>query len=433
MADLRGEGTLIEPSQAIVTWSSALEGAAGSPSQERARVVPGVDIDEEPEFRYRGLRWRPLPDDSEDNEVIEVETEGSKAAREKQEAETAQWQSWQSHLLKQKLYLEKVRQEERKVAFPQQPESQLARADAELAERIRAARVATYCGQGIPAQLPWVTPVRGLGLVLDLFGGFSGTAIALAALGVRFIVVHIEHDEQAARAAKRNFPQAVHVSSVETFKAACLRPVLQKRKFSFILVGGGAPCQGNCPLNSHRKGLLDPRTRAAEYIPQIAADVKKLPEARDLTVLKFLENVASAPRDVVQWYKEIMHCDEPLLIDGAKFGWVSRKRLWFGSDENGQSPVRDSLRLPEGVSLAKRRRKPQYLEAHWTGKPVPPRVAFKGGFGPTFDPAAVVRDGGDGALYTFTREFRHPGDKGDQASPAAIQAFWLDNCRLLQM
>ena len=89
MADLRGEGTLIEPSQAIVTWSSALEGAAGSSSQECARVVPGVDIDEEPEFRYRGLRWRPLPDDSEDNEVIEVETEGSKAVREKQEAEAA--------------------------------------------------------------------------------------------------------------------------------------------------------------------------------------------------------------------------------------------------------------------------------------------------------------------------------------------------------
>ena len=86
-----------------------------------------------------------------------------------------------------------------------------------------------------------------------------------------------------------NMGPSVHVQPVETFNAACLRPVLQKRKFSFILVGGGAPCQGNCPLNSHRKGLLDPRTRAAEYIPQIAADVKKLPEARDLTVLKFLK------------------------------------------------------------------------------------------------------------------------------------------------
>ena len=85
-----------------------------------------------------------------------------------------------------------------------------------------------------------------------------------------------------------------------------------------------------------------------------------------------------------------MHCDEPLLIDGAKFGWVSRKRLWFGSDENGQSAVRNSAILPEGVSLAKAKRL-QCMEAHWAGKPVPPRVAFKGGFCPAFDPAAVVR------------------------------------------
>ena len=91
--------------------------------------------------------------------------------------------------------------------------------------------MATCGGQGIPVQLPWVTPVLGLGSVLDLFGGFSGTAVALAAIGVRFIVVHIEHDKQATRAAKRSFPQAVHVSSVTTFNAACLRPVLQKRKF----------------------------------------------------------------------------------------------------------------------------------------------------------------------------------------------------------
>ena len=96
-----------------------------------------------------------------------------------------------------------------------------------------------------------------------------------------------------------------------------------------------------------------------------------------------------------------MHCDEPLLIDGAKFGWVSRKRLWFGSDENGQSAVRNSAILPEGVSLAKAKRL-QCMEAHWAGKPVPPRVAFKGGFCPAFDPAAVVRTDGQRIVHTHT-------------------------------
>ena len=128
------------------------------------------------------------------------------------------------------------------VVFPQQPESPLAKADAELAERIRAARVATYCGQGIPVQLPWVTPVRGRGLVLDLFGGSSGTSIALAALGVRFIVVHIEHDERAAQAAKRNFPQTMRVSSVD------IQGGVHRNNMSCCSLGIGTTCPCNASV-----------------------------------------------------------------------------------------------------------------------------------------------------------------------------------------
>ena len=98
-------------------------------------------------------------------------------------------------VLKRRLYWGRIRLEERRVVSPHQPEAPLAKADVALVERSRAVRVATYGGQGIPVQLPWVTPVLGLGSVLDLFGDFSETAIALTVLGVCLMVVHIEYGE----------------------------------------------------------------------------------------------------------------------------------------------------------------------------------------------------------------------------------------------
>ena len=79
-------------------------------------------------------------------------------------------------------------------------------------------------------------------------------------------------------AARRNFLHAVQVRLVEEFSAEALRPVLQKRDVAAILVGGGAPCQGNTSLNRGRRGLQDMRTQAAIRIPLLAEAIAKLPE-----------------------------------------------------------------------------------------------------------------------------------------------------------
>ena len=82
-----------------------------------------------------------------------------------------------------------------------------------LASRLAAAKCATYTGLGAAAQLPWRVP-SGSVLVLDMFGGFGGTILALSALGFRFVVVHMESDKRAATAAAGVFPQIVHVPDV---------------------------------------------------------------------------------------------------------------------------------------------------------------------------------------------------------------------------
>ena len=127
-----------------------------------------------------------------------------------------------------------------------------------------------------------------------------------------------------------------------------------------------------------------------------------------------------------------MGCD-PVLIDAARFGWVCRRRLWWGkvitADDNNSITVAKGLQMPPGVTLHSRRKHPQCLEVHWEGKPVPPAITFKAGYNPAFSPTEVVENGGVGAMHTFTRQFLHPGDNGDNVSTAAMEAFWIDGAR----
>ena len=83
--------------------------------------------------------------------------------------------------------------------------------------------------------------------MIDMFSGFAGTLIALSALGVRFVGICVERDYQARLAALQNFPNAVHLERAQDLSSHHLRPVLEKREFAAILVGGGAPCQGIAP------------------------------------------------------------------------------------------------------------------------------------------------------------------------------------------
>ena len=131
---------------------------------------------------------------------------------------------------------------------------------------------------------------------------------------------------------------------------------------------------------------------------------------------------------MIKFYSDIMG-SEPLMTDAGRFGIVSRKRLWWGSDQFGRNMWDlDELLLPENVGLHRRTKHPKCMEITWSGKPVPAKWHLKAGYQLAFEPADVVRALGRGALHTFTREFQHPGDHSQEVSVAAIEASGWMGC-----
>ena len=90
--------------------------------------------------------------------------------------------------------------------------------------------------------------------------------MALTALGVRFIAICAEENDDAAHLVTLAFPDAIHLVKAEEFNAQMLVPVLEKRKCQGVIVAGGAPCQPNSTLNKQSAGLADPRAHLYRLI-----------------------------------------------------------------------------------------------------------------------------------------------------------------------
>ena len=107
-------------------------------------------------------------------------------------------------------------------------------------------------------------------------------------------------------------------------RAEHFKEVLARRQFASIVIGGGSPCQGNTSLHAGRKGLQDEHSRQPQLLHDMASELNKITR---VPVLSFLENVASAPPEVVHTYTQWVG-GSPIQISADSWGWVHRKRLF---------------------------------------------------------------------------------------------------------
>ena len=236
-------------------------------------------------------------------------------------------------------------------------------------------------------------------------GGLCVEFACFEAMGCTTYALVAEQEPDCALCLATNWPQAVLIDKVEQVTAAMVAPVLQKRSFSCVVVGGGSPCQPNSQLNPQRKGLQDARALQPYQLERLIRELQALPEMKEVPCLAYLENVAGAPPEVVAAYSAI--AGKPVRTSASLFGYAYRKRLWFGRGPRAEVADAQQAWLPECLRL-EGATKPLLCWGWGKPKPHPNRVHLEDGFLFAFDPAEVVKSGGKGAMHTLCREFKHP-------------------------
>ena len=140
----------------------------------------------------------------------------------------------------------------------------------QIANKLAAAKAVLWRGRGELPQRHWKPPRRGLWLVIDLWGGIATTVLALLALGMRVIVLHVDTDRIPTHCVMRTSPHLVHVHSAADVCQGMFAKICKRRKFEACLVGGGSPWQGNTFLNPKRKGFEDERSQQPMEVQRIA-------------------------------------------------------------------------------------------------------------------------------------------------------------------
>ena len=296
-----------------------------------------------------------------------------------------------------------------------------------LADALCTAKQITWRGQSELPQMPWPQARPGLVLVVDLWSGISGLLVALLALGVRCIAVAAEQQKDLWPAVQRSFPHLIHVKEVEALRGIDFLPVLKRRQFSTILVGGGSPCQGNSSLNTHRRGLQDQRSQQPREMQRLIRELRQVMKDHNMKipVVQFLENVGSSPPAVIDAYTKIT-TGTPVKINADIWGWVNRNRLyWIAGD--GKSLTRKTctdIKLPDGFELTEFRDTGSFEVTRSDRKPWPSRILFEDGYIPAIAPGEPGR-----RFHVLTREFFHPTDRVSQSSPEATERFFEDHRR----
>ena len=305
----------------------------------------------------------------------------------------------------------------------------------ELGQRLEAAKPAVYKGGGLLPQVPWKVNRTGMVLLVDLWSGFGGSILALLALGMQVIAVAAENAE-VREVCHRNTPNVVHVADVGHIRGRDLVPVIKRRKFAVVLIGGGSPCQGNSELNMQRKGVKDPRTIGAYHVTRIERELRKsaTEEGVELPpVGTFIENVASAPKEVIEYYSRLVGAP-PVHIGAGQFGYVQRNRLFWGQIDG--KPIGDGTSRWYATEIEDIQMDwTHYAQGQWcpkaiyTGKVLPKNVRLTGGYQMGIDPEKILKERGKGAMCTFSREFVHPEDRMKTASKEAQKRFLQDGKR----
>ena len=221
-------------------------------------------------------------------------------------------------------------------------------------------------------------------LAIGLFDGISALRVALDILQAPIAGhVSIEKSGEANRVVEANFPDTLHVSSVEEVTEDMV--IGWSLKFSsvgLVLLGSGPPCQGVSGLNWDRKGALrDSRSSLFWHVPRIVNLCKKVFSWAQVHSLA--ESVASMDWEDCQAMNEGFE-DQPWFVDADGVSLCHRPRVYWVSweiseDSEGVDMLwgsGDRLPLKGEIKLSATVDESSFLEPGWKRKSPKPFPTF---------------------------------------------------------
>ena len=91
---------------------------------------------------------------------------------------------------------------------------------ADAASRLAAAKPIRWRGKGALPSLPWTPAIRGPILLIDLWSGFSGAALALLTMGVKTYELAAEEAPEPRELAEHGTDKIVHIDRDEQINEA---------------------------------------------------------------------------------------------------------------------------------------------------------------------------------------------------------------------
>ena len=165
-------------------------------------------------------------------------------------------------------------------------------------------------------------------VVIDMFAGIGGLLRSLDRAGMHWEHhVVIEKDKQCRRCIRRTWPGGTEFTDISKITRGDLMREIQKvDNPSFVIFGGGFPCQGFSKLSSKRKHFEDERSQLFYDMVARIKDIESICKELKILCLGFGENVVMDPKDRDEITFKLGWM--PYLVESRDISCVKRPRYY---------------------------------------------------------------------------------------------------------
>ena len=167
--------------------------------------------------------------------------------------------------------------------------------------------------------------------LFDGIGCFWLSFLPLIAHGWSWVRTFSSESNAACQALlAHRFPGLVHLGDIRSITLESLKEAFKGLDANVLVVGGGSPCT-NISRAGDKKGLAGKDSSLFFEFVRVLDLCIDLCDEMKWTLHFVFEMVVPQDVSIARTISEYLCCGLPILVDGADFGWCTRRRLFWTS------------------------------------------------------------------------------------------------------